>query len=99
MKDFYIKTVTQEEKQVGFKLTKIENPSSHYAFQPNTLDAVVLTLELDKERIIKIRQLSGRVGYSHQKFDQRKQKWRPIGHTIATLKKIKNILKDKHSKK
>jgi hypothetical protein len=64
--DLFPSELTDQEREVGFAVKKIENPDGHYAGYPPMIDAVVYTLSPSR-RIVKRLLPEGRVGYQLQR--------------------------------
>ena len=80
----YSTELTDNETSLGFKLVDVTNPRGHFAYNPDTVSAVVFQLG-PRDRIIKINNpMTGKQEYKHQTHgrydfqDDSQAEWLPV---------------------
>jgi len=88
----YSNDLTEEEKNAGFQVVEVINPTGHYFGHPNTIPAVVRII-CDDQRLIKTSS-NGVVTYIHQVRvpNSRKEKWSSCKTSAYSIEEAKTRL-------
>lgn len=86
--DLYTTEINDTEKDAGFTVAEIASPRGQYAFEADTIQAVVCPID-KSNRVVKMEWPNGFVTYKHQRYgiwayeeDSDDPDWKPVGDGI-----------------